>query len=52
MIQHVRLCVRQRCGPPARRSYGAVAASLACAVVVSGLSTATLVLALAIAQAT
>lgn len=50
MIQVARLQLQQRRGTSARRPYGAVTASVACAVVVSGLSTATLVLALAIAQ--
>ena len=50
MTQHIRLSTRNPTGRSAKRSYGAAAASLACAVVVSGLSTATLVLVFAIAQ--
>lgn len=50
MMQHIRLSTRNQTRRSAKRSYGAVAASMACAVVVSGLSTATLVLAFAIAQ--
>jgi hypothetical protein len=50
MMQHIRLSLRNQPRRSAGRSYGAAAASLACALVVSGLSTATLVLVFAIAQ--
>ena len=48
MIKHVRLYFRQ---PAPFRRYGAVATGCAFAIVVSGLSTATVVLAFVIAQA-